>query len=884
MKKLNDVNLKIERCVLMYKDFALAIIQDADGNRIGLREWCAVSQKAQSIMLPDNKEYKNLTVKNGQLNGRGGYEVADFPVLEAGKPQKGAGAWIMDIFDDGSLRLISVGGSVKDVDGAVAAEFHNQVGIVGAFVTGGRLIGRGVRESLVKWRGDETNGIVLRRDKMFYPRDFIEIAVATVGLGAEDFFDTLVSDAGIDNEDIPNDLSQQTTVAIGQDQEAMDAVLAFAGRFEPALYKIWLQNKAKILSNELSEANTAYHNATPIMTDLEFDKKYDELTGIEDKLGVKSEVTTQVGAAPTGRLMKYTHPERMLSLDKTKDISALTSLLTERTGVISWKLDGISIVATYMLGELVRAVTRGDGKVGEVVTHNAKYFEGLPTKIAFKGALYVAGEATISFAEFQRINANLPAGVDKYKNPRNLASGTVRRSEITTSGVQFSALRVLAASEVSFYEEGYYASLQFLKGQGFNIVEAKLCNENTIEEAVEEFRGRIENFGIPTDGLVLTLNDIQTQEALGTTGKHPRWALAFKWKDEVAKTILREVIWSGSRTGALTPVAVFDPVDLEGTTVERASVHNLSELQKHKLGIGDTISVYKANMIIPQIAENHTGSGTVTAPATCPVCAAATTIRQSDIALVVMCPNRKCMSKKVGLLEHFVKRDAMNIDGISAKTAESLVEAGFISKPVDFFRLKDKPQIADLSGWGASSFIKMIDAIEAARDVELGKFIYSLGMEGVGRSASAALAAHFKDLNKFLSAPKSALLEVTHVGDKMADVILDYVADYMLDIQELAGEVRIQAPKEAPSSSKALVGLTFCVTGKLDFEGGRSAFQTFIASHGGDNASSVSARVTHLVTNTPNSGTSKNRKAVELGTKVITEAELMRMVREGAGV
>ncbi|GHU95419.1 hypothetical protein FACS1894208_08200 [Clostridia bacterium] len=649
----------------------------------------------------------------------------------------------------------------------------------------------------------------------------------------------------------------------------------------------------KALNDELKAACNAYYNEDgSSLSDLEYDKKFDELRALEAETGIilPDSVTQDVGAAVEGKLPKVRHTKHHLSLDKTKDIEALSGLLSQheqgKAGVLAWKLDGLTVVATYNDGVFQRAVTLGNGKIGEDVSHNAKFFQGMPRRIPYTGELHVRGEAVISYPTFERINAALPEGAEDYCNPRNLASGTVRRQEVSKDGsVEFIAFS-LDAPEVK--STRYAADLNFLRSQGFTPVFYYVCSPANVGEHVNKFRDMVSGFTKPTDGLVLTIDNLAVQEELGATGHHPKWALAFKWADEKRKTILRAVEWSASRTGVLTPVAIFDPIALEGTTVKRASVHNLSMLRQLKLGIGDEISVYKANMIIPKIAENHTQSDSAQPPKECPVCGALTAVRNNGNSEFVVCLNGNCAAKNVGLLTHFVKREALNIDGISEKSIGELVSAGFISKPIDFYRVKNEPAIAELPGWGVASYNKLVYAVETSRTTTLAQVIYSLGIKNVGRSASDALARHFKTIHAFIAASAEQLSKVEGVGKLMIDGIVAYLTDKRDEVAKLVAELTIQpvggpttqAVGVAEGASGCLSGLTFCVTGAVTFPGKRAALQSYISDLGGRNASSVTKNVDYLITNTPNSGSSKNKAAQSMGCQVISEATFMRLVKE----
>ena len=816
-----------------------------EGKRVGLRILKRKTGQVIQVKIPDELNTWNLNINGGNLYAKCS-KLSDFPQLTLPEGHAGgspfdpsiklvtrqSGAWVLEELPDKVFRLVSVSGQMKDVAEQTALNFHTAYKIANAEVVDGRLVG------------------TFRTPK---PEE----------------------ETPIETNSKAKALSDAPAIS-SEDLESM-----------------------KALNEELKSACVAYYddNDSPL-SDLEYDMKFDQLLDLEHKTGyvLPDSVTQGVGAPVTGKLPKIQHKDRILSLDKTKDIGSLQGLLNQdpdgEVGVLSWKMDGLTIVATYIDGKLKQAVTRGDGRIGEDVTHNAKFFKNMPRRIPYTGTLRVRGEAVIAYSTFERINANLTEGQEPYKNPRNLASGTVRRSEVTRDGsVEFVPFGVVI-EDPKFQPKSYIQGLRFLEGQGFKPVEYIMCTADNMQQSVDHFKEKIATFDYPTDGLVLAIDDVFVYEKLGTTGRHPKGSLAFKWADEKQKTHLRSIEWSASRTGVLTPVAIFDPVDLEGTTVRRASVHNLTMLRKLKLGIGDEISIYKANMIIPQIAENHTQSNTAQAPATCPVCGTATTIRQDGSAEFVMCPNHDCAAKNVGLLAHFAKREAMAIDGVSEKSIETLVSAGFISKPKDFYNLKNHPEIQELPGWGKSSYNKLLYAVEASRKPRLANFIYALGIRNVGRSASDALANHFGSLDAFLNATDANIGSVEGIGAGMTADIMDFKTKNMADIKELATYVSIINPNEEVATApdvpagvpkgtpNCLEGLTFCVTGKIDFPGARTALGEYIKSLGGKMASSVTKNTNYLITNTPNSGSAKNQAAIKLGCKVIPEKAFYLLVEE----
>ncbi len=642
----------------------------------------------------------------------------------------------------------------------------------------------------------------------------------------------------------------------------------------------------------LNEAGKAYYaEDREIMSNLEYDRLYDELVRLESESGIvmADSPTARVGYESVDSLPKEAHAQPMLSLDKTKDPAALAAFAGERKTILSWKMDGLTIVLTYREGKLEKGVTRGNGIVGEVITPNVKAFKNVPLTVPFKGELVLRGEAVIRYSDFEKINQALPEGERPYKNPRNLCSGSVRQldSSITAKrNVYFYAFALVSADEMSF-SDSHAEEFRFLASLGFDVVEYEIIDGSTAEEAVKRFEKKIEHNDFPSDGLVAMYDGIAYGASLGTTAKFPRNAIAFKWQDELAETTLREVEWSASRTGRINPVAVFDPVELEGTTVSRASVHNVSIVKELKLGIGDRVTVYKANMIIPQIAENLTGSGTLMIPDTCPVCGQPTRI-QKDISEntpdesveTLYCTNPDCPAKKVLSFAHLVSRDALGIDGMSEATLEKLIAEGLIHENADIFELsKHRDIIEKMEGFGARSFEKMTASIEQARHTTAAKLLYGLGIPGVGVQTAKLIAAAFSDdVRAAAAASEEELLAVDTVGPVVAAGILAWFADKenmrMLDRLLDALYVEKQAERE---EGTALSGKTFVITGSLHHFSNRSELVGLIEQLGGKTASSVSAKTDYLINNNTASTSGKNKKAKELGIPVISEDEFLSL-------
>ena len=573
----------------------------------------------------------------------------------------------------------------------------------------------------------------------------------------------------------------------------------------------------------------------------------------------------------------------MLSLDKTKETDRLKEFVGEKKAVISWKLDGLTIVLTYENGELKKAVTRGNGEVGEVITNNAKVFQNVPLRIAYRGELILRGEAVISYRDFEKINEEIEDVDAKYKNPRNLCSGSVRQlnNEITARrNVQFYAFSLVKAEGVDF-QNSRNIQLEWLKEQGFDVVEHYEVTKDTLEERVRFFAEHIEENDIPSDGLVLTYDDIAYGQSLGSTAKFPRDSFAFKWADEIRETTLREIEWSPSRTGLINPVAIFDPVELEGTTVSRASVHNLSIMEELELGIGDTIQVYKANMIIPQIAENLTRSGMAPVPECCPACGGETEIRQVSDTKTLYCTNPDCGAKHIKAFSLFVSRDAMNIDGLSEATLEKFITRGFIRHFSDIFHLERYgEEIRSMEGFGEKSYKNLQDSIEKARTTTLPKLIYGLGIANIGLSNAKMICRAFDyDVEKMLQADVEALNEIQGVGDVIARAFVDYFAveDHREEFFRLLEEVKIPE-EETTQEEQIFAGMNFVITGSVEHFANRNEVKEVIESKGGKVTGSVTSKTNWLINNDVESTSSKNKKARELGIPIISEDTFLKMI------
>ena len=634
----------------------------------------------------------------------------------------------------------------------------------------------------------------------------------------------------------------------------------------------------------LNEASKAYYaEDREIMSNFEYDRLYEELEGLEKETGIvlSGSPTVSVGYESVEELPKERHESPMLSLGKTKSREELKDWLQGKEAILSWKLDGLTVVLTYRNGALFKAVTRGNGEIGEVITGNARTFKNIPLNIAFKGELVLRGEAVITYSDFEKINEEIPEAEAKYKNPRNLCSGSVRQlnNEITAKrNVRFYAFTLVSAEDADFHnsrEEQFC----FLEKQGFEVVERKMVTPDTILSAISEFENKIPAYDVPSDGLVLTYEDIAYGKSLGRTAKFPRDAIAFKWADEIRETTLTEVEWSASRTGLINPVAIFTPVELEGTTVSRASVHNVSIVKELKLGIGDRITVYKANMIIPQIAENLTQSGNLPIPTTCPVCGGETKIQNMNDTETLYCTNPECAAKKIKSFTLFVSRDALNMEGLSEATLEKFISMGFIHEYADLFHLAEhRDAIVDMEGFGEKSYANLVDSIEKARNTTLPRLIYGLGIANIGLVNAKMLCRHFDyDLDALQSAKEEELSDIEGVGDVIAGAFVSYMNNPANKdkIDHLLPELHLEKP-ESSTENQNLAGLSFVVTGTLNSFENRNALKEEIEKRGGKVTGSVTSKTECLINNDVTSSSSKNKKAKELNVPILSEEDFLQ--------
>ena len=646
------------------------------------------------------------------------------------------------------------------------------------------------------------------------------------------------------------------------------------------------QERMQELVTLLNRAAKAYYqDAQEIMSNLEYDRLYDELTKLEAELGItlSDSPTVNVGYEVLSELPKERHESPMLSLDKTKEVEDLKRFVGDQKAMMSWKMDGLTIVLTYRDGTLFKAETRGNGEVGEVITNNARVFKNIPLKISYQGELILRGEAIIGYKDFEKINEEI-ADIDaRYKNPRNLCSGSVRQlnNEITAKrNVQFYAFTLVQADGVDFHNSRE-KQMDWLREQGFEVVEHVMVTRDQVEDAVAEFSRKIVDNDFPSDGLVLVYDDIAYGRSLGRTAKFPRDSYAFKWADEQVRTKLLEIEWSPSRTGLINPVAIFEPVEREGTTVSRASVHNISIMEELELGIGDEIEVYKANMIIPQIAENLTRSGVRDIPEVCPVCGGKTEIRQVSNAKALYCTNPECQAKHIKSFSLFVSRDALNIEGLSESTLEKFIDRGYVKEFADLFHLdRYEEEIKEMEGFGEKSFNNLKASVEKARETTLPQVLYGLGIANVGLSNAKVICKEFKnDLDAMLHADAEQLSEISGIGAVIAGTFTAYFQNpaHVGQLKNLLGELKIHA-EEGEAKEQIFGGVNFVITGSVTHFANRKEVKELIESLGGKVTGSVTSKTNYLINNDITSTSSKNKKANELGIPIISEEMFLEML------
>ncbi len=645
------------------------------------------------------------------------------------------------------------------------------------------------------------------------------------------------------------------------------------------------QQEKSDLERMKEQASKAYYQEDrEVMSNREYDGLYDELEGLEKKTGIilAGSPTVSVGYEAQEELPKEAHETPMLSLDKTKDIEALRSFLGEHRALLSWKLDGLTIVLTYEGGELSKAVTRGNGAVGEVITGNARVFVNLPLKIPYTGKLVLRGEAVITYEDFERINQQIEEVEARYKNPRNLCSGSVRQlnNEVTAKrNVRFYGFALVRAENVDF-QNSHEQEMEFLKEQGFEVVEYRMVTGESLDSAMEYFSDQAGKSNLPSDGLVALYDNISYGESLGSTSKFPRNAFAFKWRDEIRETVLKEILWSPSRTGLINPVAIFEPVELEGTTVSRASVHNVSILQEMELGIGDKIQVYKANMIIPQIGENLTKSGNLEIPDRCPACGGRACVEQENDVRVLRCMNPQCPAKKIKSFTLFASRDALNIEGLSEATLEKFIGRGFIQDFGDLFEIsRHKEEILAMEGFGQKSYENLIENLDRARNTDLPRVLYGLGIPGIGLANAKLICRHFdQDMEQIMGASEEEISSIDGIGPVLAQNLASFFAKDANQKQweHLKSQLKIEIAEEARDDQ--LEGKTFVITGSLEKFTNRKELKELIESKGGKVTGSVTGKTDYLVNNNKASNSTKNKKARELGIPVISEEDFLEIL------
>ena len=635
----------------------------------------------------------------------------------------------------------------------------------------------------------------------------------------------------------------------------------------------------------LNKANYAYEQENrEIMSNFEYDALYDELRNLEEETGfvMAQSPTIQTGYEVLSELPKERHVLPMLSLDKTKEVETLKQFLGEKEGVISWKMDGLTNVLTYQNGELVKAVTRGNGEIGEIITNNAKVYKNLPVRISYQGELILRGEAIITYSEFERINEEISEVSAKYKNPRNLCSGTVRQlnNKVTAERNVLFYVFALISTDSDIQFKTRTEQMEWLRSLGFTCVEQKKVEQHTIDEVIEYFSSKVVENDFPSDGLVMSFDDLEYSKSLGRTAKFPRDSIAFKWRDETARTRLLEIEWSASRTGLINPVAIFEPVELEGTTVSRASIHNVSIMEGLTLGIGDEIDVYKANMIIPQISNNYTRSGTIKPPMECPVCGKETKISTEGEVKVLYCTNPDCLAKKVKAFTLFVSRDAMNMEGLSEATIEKWINEGFLKELADLFHLaKYKDSIVEMEGFGEKSYENLMASIEKARITTIERLLYSIGIPNIGVATAKMIARAFDyDVEQIRNATIEQLTNINGIGTVMAKAYVDYFAkeENQKQLDHILSEITLE--KQESKEEAVLEGKTFVITGSVTKFKNRNELKAYIEERGGKVASSVSKNTSYLINNDNTSSSSKNKTARELGIPIITEEEFLMKV------
>lgn len=655
-------------------------------------------------------------------------------------------------------------------------------------------------------------------------------------------------------------------------------------------------NIIKHLVNELNKYRNAYYNENKsLISDREYDAMFDRLQALEDETGIilSNSPTKTVGFESVSKLNKVKHNHPLLSLGKTTDLKEFEDYFDNRSCILMGKLDGLTCSIIYQNGKFIRAESRGNGEVGEDITHNARMFINLPMEIPYDGELIIDGECIITRTDFDKINLRENT---EYKNPRNLVSGTVRQLNnevVKNRNVHFIAWKLFSminSNGESDLPSEHSDCFEFLEMAGFDVVPYRKYqktgySDKAIEIEIESLKEECNEKQIPIDGIVGMFNDISYGLSLGNTSHHPRHSLAFKFYQEDNETTLEDIEWSTSRTGLINPVAVFEPIEIDGTTVTRATLNNVSIIKELELGIGDTITVIKANQIIPKITQNLTRSGTYKLPTVCPCCGKEVEIRSDNGREMMYCINKRCPAILHDKIANFASREGMNIVGISDERLKSLMQHGYITSFRSLYDLSPyRSAIIKIPGWGESSFDNLIEAIEQSRHCNLANVIVALGIPSIGKTAAKMLERHIVEMTRYNnntnylgSFINNAIndhdwSDVPGIGKPTSDAINTYVQENVREISDLAEELYVEV-EEIKEKNNSLKGATFCITGKLIHFANRNALVEDIESNGGIVVSGVTAKTQFLITNDKTSGSSKNKAAEKYGTRIITEEE-----------
>ena len=635
----------------------------------------------------------------------------------------------------------------------------------------------------------------------------------------------------------------------------------------------------------LNEASNAYYNTgKPIMSDKQFDDRLNDLKELEEETGIvfSNSPTQNVGAKVLGDIPEVTHNHPMLSLNKCHSPEEIVAFSNNKELVASIKLDGLTVSLTYENGVLVRGETRGDGYTGSDITEHIKHFKNIPYKINKEGTYVIDGEAIITDEDFAEVNKD-----GEFKNSRNLAAGTL--SVLDTSLVSKRRLSFYAWDIVTGGSSNNLSdNLKEAERLNFDVVPrwtATELNPKTLQAFLDFVFDFAVDMGFPNDGIVFKFNDIEYGKSLGATSHHFRNGIAYKAQDESVKTVLRDVEWSVGKTGVISPVAIFDPVELGGSTVSRATLHNISIMQDLELSYNDIITICKANDIIPRVSDNldRTLDNIVVPPSKCPICGGQTEIKRDNNSSVLICTNPNCKGKLLGRLTHFVSKNAMNIDGLSEATLEKFIDLDYVNSFIDIYELKHNfcEDIIKLDGFGKKSVSKLIESIEKSRHTTLDRFIYSLSIPLIGRSASKTIAKHFNyDFDRFyregcLNSFDYEQLE--DFGHTMAASIQNYLDEDISTIEDLAEYMTFEIPNTAQNNVN-ISGKTFVITGSLEHFSNRDELKDKIEMMGGKVSGSISKKTDYLINNDTNSTSGKNKKAKNLGISIISEEEFINML------